>query len=256
MLQLQSPIGSLIFHSYSNPASIGDDSLLEKIDNLSDIIQNRTLHKGIEYTSRSLHNELFEIRVHFLNLLVSKPELLEELSNRILDEISDKYFLRNDHYGLGLIMSDAWEIYYKIFSGISNNRSFLEAIAEFPLRDIPKWSGLKILLKQYPAEMHPPHLVAFMESSLDFDYALLLSEFIFRDILQVGAEIVNDLKIFLKESLIHFAAYCVLTGYWQPETADEHPFVRNIKIKAAALRLDNGQGVLYSTENLHQLLNS
>ncbi len=256
MLQVQSPIGSLIFHTYHESNIVSSNSLSEKIENLVDIIQYRTIHKGIEYTSKSIYNEMFELRLHFINMLMAQPDILDGLSNKILDEISQKYFLRNDHDGLGLLMSDALEVYYKIFSVlVKNNHSELNNIP-FPLEDMPTWSGFKILLKQYPSKMLPNNIIEFLESSLDFDYALLLSEFVFRDELKIDNEAINELKTFLKKSLTKFGAYCVISGYWQPEIADELQLIRNIKIQAAALRIEEGQGISYTPQSLQHLLSN
>lgn len=253
MLQVQSPIGSLIFHTYHEPSLVNNDSISDKIENLVDLIQFRTIQKGIDYTTKSIYNEIFDVRLHFVNFLVSQPDVLNNLSNKILDEIAQKYFLSNNHDGLGLLMSDVWEVYYKIFSELEKNAG-VGLNTPFPLEGMPTWSGFKILLQQYPASMLPNTLIEFFESSFDLDYALLLCEFIFRDQLKIDKAALKELKVFLKQSITSFGAYCVLSNFWQPEKSDESQMIRNIKIRAAALRLEQGGGVSFSTEKLAQQL--
>jgi len=162
-------------------------------------------------------------------MLVSQPEILHGLQNKIVDEIAQKYFRGNDYDGLGLLTSDALEVYYKIFSiWVKNNAADLST-KQFPLEDMPTWSGFKILLQHYPNNMLPNHLIEFLESSFDFDYALLLSEFVFRDKLKIDKPAIKELKTFLKKSLTSFGAYCVLSNFWQPEKSDESQMIRNIK---------------------------
>src|SRR5712675_565750 len=107
MAQAQAPIAKfiLLFYKENNNSSYST-SLKEKVENLVDLIKIRTIEKGIEYSSNSLQNEMFDVRIELLQFLAEEPELLEKLEARIIEEIANKYYLNERHQKLGLVVAD------------------------------------------------------------------------------------------------------------------------------------------------------
>src|SRR3989344_6209129 len=148
MLQLQSPFGKFISLSHQDPNFHDDSSLSEKLENFIDLIKYRIQNKGIEQTSQSLQNELFEIRIELISLLFEKPAILKKYEKIIIDEITKKYYITGLNKKLGQTIADTLEVYFKVFSSFSG--IFAEHINKpsntIPKNEIPTLNGLKFSL--------------------------------------------------------------------------------------------------------------
>lgn len=255
MVQTQSPIGKFILLTYEEPNSIGNLALTKKIENLVDLIKIKTQTRGLEHTSQSIKNELFDIRIELLNFLMGSPGTLKVFEKRILEEISNKYYITGVYKKLGQAVADALEIYFKIFSHVSNIVSNEISTNSFNINEIPSLNGLKYLLSLQPSK-ELENYVSWLESSLDFDYALIVSDFVFSNTIHFKLNQIQKLELFIKKTIVDFGTYSIVTNIWQPEVEDELQLIRNIKIKAATLEIESGRILSIPSEALHQFISS
>jgi hypothetical protein len=255
MVQTQSPIGKFILLTYQEPNFIGDLALREKVENLVDLIKIKTQTRGLNHTSQSIQNELFDIRIELLNFLMEKPDILKLFEKRILEEITNKYYITGVYKKLGQTVADALEIYFKIFSHLSNIVSNEISTNSFKINEIPSLNGLKYLLSLQPSK-DVENYITWLEASLDFDYALIVSDLIFSNTIHLKQNQTQQLELFIRKSIVDFGSYSIVTNFWQPEVEDELQLIRNIKIKAATLEIESGRTISIPSEALHQFISS
>lgn len=254
MVFTQSPIAKLIYYTYQEPTVFGDFAFNENLENLIDLIKFRTQTKGIEYTSQSLQNELFDIRIELLEFLLEKPEILKGFEGRIIQEIANKFYLSGGHKKLGQLVADSLDVYIKIYSHLTAMISVGLINMKPPSKsDMPSLNGLKNLLSLQPNK-DLENFIIWLESSISFDYALLVSEFIFNGELKLKANEITQLESFLKKTIIDFGTYSIIAGVWTPDVDDELQLIRNIKIKAATKEIESGKVLSYSNEALQELI--
>ncbi len=255
MIQSQSPIGKFIFLAYEEPNFINNSSLREKVENLVDLIKIKTQTRGIEDASKSLQNELFEIRIECLNLLLEKPDLLVLYEKRILEEITNKFYVTGVHKKLGQTIADALEIYFKIFSHFSEIISNKIPANSLKINEIPSLNGLKNLHLLQPSK-DVENYITWLEASLNFDYALIVSDLIFKNRIHIKQHQVQQLELLIKKSIVDFGSYSIVTNLWHPDLEDESQLMRNIKIKAAIVEIENGRTISIPSEALYQFISA
>lgn len=253
MLQTQSPIGKFISLTYQEPDFLNNSLFKEKVENMVDLIKIKTQTRGIEHTSHSLQNDLFDIRIELVKFLFQQPGLLKIFEKKILDEISNKYYLSGPNKKLGQAVADSLEVYFKMFSHLSNIVS--EGLADnlSSMNDIPSLNGLKYLLSLQPSK-DVENYILWIEASLNFDYALIVSDLVFANTLSLKSNEIDQLELFVKKSIVDFGSYSILTNFWHPDLEDEIQLIRNIKIKAATLEIENGKSHSSSSEALHKFI--
>ena len=234
MLQTQSPIGKLILLTYKEPNLLENSILKEKVENLIDLIKFKTQTRGIAHTASTLQNDLFEIRIELLSVLLKESNLLKRFEEIILQQISNKYYLTGEHKKLGQRIADSLEVYFKIFSHLSVIISKEIANNSIDSSQIPSLTNLRSLLTLQPQPTKEiENYISWVEASLNFDYALIVSDLIFFDSLTLNKTVIIELEAFIKKSITDFGAYSMLTNFWHPEVDDESSLIRNIKIIAA-----------------------
>lgn len=252
MLQVRSPIGKFILLFNQEPVLVKDGLLKEKLENLIDIIKYRTQKKGLSYTSSTIQDDLFEIRVMLLDYLYNSPEILAEYESKIVKEIGEKFFYQK-HKALGKAVSDTLEVYLQMFSGLSAIAGKDFHRPEKPT-DIPSLSGLKLLQYLQPSKEFEL-LIKWIESSLQYDYFLIVAELFFNDEI-----VLSETPMVLKENIVHsfieFGAYSIITEFWQPAPDEQNQMIRNIIIRSAAIECEMGMGIPINEESLYQLLHS
>ena len=116
-------------------------------------------------------------------------------------------------------------------------------------------NGLKHILSLQPYK-DLGNFIVWHEASINFDYALIVSEFLFNGDLQLESEQITQFESFLKKAIIDFGTYSIVTNFWHPDVNDELQLIRNIKIKAATKEIESVKGLRYSNEALHELINN
>lgn len=233
-MTVQSPIGKLILLSYQESKILNSPLLQEKLDNLIDLIKFRTVNKGLEQTSHSLQNELFNIRIELLGLLLSQPEILKSLEDRILEDIHEKYFLKGPNKQLGLVVSDALHVYLEMFSKLTDLIIEQEP-PDFPKGDIPSFEAFKFALSLQPAPEFANYL-KWLESSLNFDYLLIVADFFLYQEIHLDPKQVKELEGLVRETIIDFASYTTIVGYWDFQENNSIPYFKEISKKVNSIR--------------------
>lgn len=236
-MNVQSPIGKLILLSYQESEILNNPLLEEKLENLIDLIKFRTVNRGFEQTSHSLQNELFHVRIELLSLLLSHPEILKSLQDRILEEIAEKYFLKGPYKQLGLVVSDALEVYLEMFSKFTDLINEQQP-TDFPKVDIPSFEAFKLTLSLQPNPEFTNYL-KWLESSLNFDYLLIVADFFLYKEIQLDAKQVKELEGLVSKSIVDFASYTAVTGYWDFKMNSSIPYFEEISKRISSF-IDSG----------------
>lgn len=253
-LTVQSPIGKLILLSYQESALLNNPLLEEKLNNLIDLIKFRTVNKGFEQTSHSLQNELFNVRMELLSLLFSQPEMLKTLQDRILDDIAEKYFLKGPNKQLGLVVSNALEVYLGMFSKLADLIVEQES-PDFPKGDIPSFEAFKFALSLQPT-LEFANYLRWLESSLNFDYLLIVADFFLYQEIELDSKQVKELEELVRETIINFASYTTITGYWDFQENKSIPYFEEISKRVNSIRLYQNPTVYFRSSGQKQKENS
>jgi predicted Zn-dependent protease with MMP-like domain len=257
MNMTQAPIGKFVSILYNETKNdIISNSLKEKMENLVDLIKIRTTEKGFIYASTSLQNEVFELKIELLQLLANDNGLLEKYQEVILNEIANKYYITDKKLQkLGIGVGDSLEVYFKIFSElkpiIEDN---IDDIVNFNTSKLPSLEGLKALQGLQPSKELENYIV-WSEASLNYDYCLIVADFVISGIIHLKVESIHELEQILRKSIIDFGAYSAFLNIWQPDFEDETTLIRNIKIKTATIEIENGKSQSFFVNDFGKLIN-
>lgn len=252
MLEVKVPISKFIIYSYKETSIIKDISLREKLENLIDLLKIRTKEKGIEHTAKTLQNELIEIRIELIKYLIENPKMFDELQKIIIKEIAKKYNHQGSLKGLCLMMADVLDVNLKMLPELGNliekhSSDIINTAHNFSLEDL-----------RNPLIMPPSResqiMLAWLESSLNIELGLVAGDLVISNEIQISDKEIKTLIRFLKQMVTNYGAYSILINFWKPEIDDEDILIRNIKIKAAALELENGMGSLFSNDTIRELI--
>lgn len=226
-LNVHSPIGKLIKLSYQESEILNDPLLQEKLEKLIDLIKFRTVNIGFGQTSHSLQNDLFNIRIELLSHLLNQPEILKSLEDKILEEISAKYFLEGSNKQLGLVVSNALEVYLEMFSRFSDLIIENQHQTDFSKADIPSFDAFKFALQLQPTREFINY-VRWLESSLNFDYLLIVADFFLDQEIQLNSRQVKELEESVHKTIVDFASYSAITGFWNFQEHKSLPYFEEI----------------------------
>ncbi|MCD4744894.1 MAG: hypothetical protein K8R58_01185 [Bacteroidales bacterium] len=253
MIQYQSPIGEVILYNYWNREKISETNFVfKKIENLIDLIIYRTTTKGVNHTSSTLKDELFELRIEFLNLLNIKEEFFKKIDSFIIEEITSKYNQLENLGELGITYINCLETYFKVITPITN-----ELIENFnepnSLHELPSYQDFKSILSLIPGN-EKNIFSDFVNSSLLFDYCLIVSELVFKEELKLSGSETKNLSMLLYSSIENFGIAAYNIGLWKPNFEDEEQIIRNIKIRLAVQETLKSDNMSYSLDYLKEHL--
>ncbi len=257
MLQTTTPIGKVIFLSYQASGGLKDDGVLQNnLEQLIVVLKHHVSKKGLEEAQVVIEDQLFSLRFDILEYLLKHPDFLEKMENSIVDEIGAKYFSKGKYKELNRTVSDTLEVYLLMFGkmteGIAGNISALSPVPE----NIKKELTLSMLRHAYFLQPNPElkNVIEWFSASVKYDFYLIVAELLLSGELLLEEEEVYSLIRLLKKSIVDFGTYTVLSGIWVPMPEDETQLIRNIKIKAAALSLNMGQGNIVSVDTLSNMM--
>jgi hypothetical protein len=253
-----SPIGKFIFLTSQNPKVLNGDIILKnELENLVISIKNSVNKYGFEKTEKAIEDKLFALRFEVLEYLKSNPDILDSFENTIVQEIGNKYFSNKKFKDLGSATSDSLEVYLSMFQNIAeeikNNISNIKPVPS----DIKNIS-LSALRHINALQPNPEFsvVIEWLSASVQYDFYLLVAEFVMSGEILADEHSLNELPGLVKQSIVEFGAYTILSGLWKPSIDEESQLIRNIKIKASAYRLERGLGINLSHQQVNNLLHS
>jgi hypothetical protein len=259
MLQSYSPIGKFIFLTVQNPSILDSDGPLK--NNVGKLVANLKANisaHGIFNAQQKMEDELFGMRFEILEYLQSHSDVLEDFEATIIEQIGTKYFTTGKYKELGNTVSDTLEVYLSMFSQLLGEiKSNMSSFAATP-NNIKFNITLSSLRHIYSLQPNPELgiLIEWFSASTRYDFFLIAAEFIINNEITVDETELGLLTANLKKAVVDFGVYTMLCGLWKPQTTDETQLMRNIKIKAAAHKIDAGLGKSISIGNLQNLLHS
>lgn len=254
-----SPVGKFIFLTSHDPNVLADDTALStSLSALIFKIKDCIAKNGLVAAQQKTEDDLFSIRFDILEFFKTNPGILKSFEAGIVSEIGKKYFTPGVFKELGKVVSDTLGVYLSMFSNLdATTAGNIGDVAAIPLH---VRTGLSINMLRHVNLLQPnPELATVIEwfsASLKYDFYLLAADFIINNEIIVDAADTQLLPSLLRRSIIDFGAYTVLSGLWQPAEDDENQYVRNIKIKAAAHRMEKGMGTHLSLQDVNDLLHA
>lgn len=244
-MNFQPVIGEIIVREYNNDSpdeNIFDSKLLDRIENLIDIILSRAVSKGLEYTAHSVFDELFEIRMMILNNSDYKDMFFSEIDDLIMEDVSSKLEDSKPPSKIERAYIISMELYHKIINPIisqikglteEDNNEFENVISE-----IPSYASYLETIEILPIPNEGKNLIKnYQNSSLLFDFYSLVF-----NLSENYPLVIKDKSKFctsLYDSIEDFAYYAALLGVWNIDDDDETSLVRNIKIRLSIFELLN-----------------
>ena len=253
MITTENPIGEMISFLYRKDDFNDEKTLIKDIRSLIDLIIIRTKKNGVNDTLKSLQDDLFKLRLEFIN----EPELFNEITNNLNNSIQDRINLQYNktttHKNLELAFVNSINIYNQI----SSNQFNLLAEDSFHLfKNIPKldYKGFTNLIKSLPGK-ESKLILSYLDSSISLDYALIVSELIFDEKLKLKNTEIEKLILILKNSIEDYAVLSNIFGFWTPADEDETQWIRNIKIRISLFesKLSENQNDI-SSDDLKNML--
>lgn len=252
MKQYKTPTGILLIHSYQENLDIYSPVLREKIENFIDLTKYRTEKNGVIDSAASLKEEIFDIRLEFIKLFNLPNEYFKTLDKSIAQNIWMTYPNRSNHKLLNEAVVLGLKTYFKIVSPIIS-----KVEKDFGFTDklfVPEnvnYHTVDALAAIYPGDLFLK-FKQWLDASLTFDFALVLSELIFNEELKLKKQQIDTLIKLLKSSIEDFGFLSSLFGAWAPDFEDEEQIIRNIKIRVAAYHANLLSSKPYSKQSLKE----
>jgi hypothetical protein len=252
MIQAQAPIDSYIISVYKQPDKLkADNALLEKVENLVDIIKSRIISKGIGYTCSSLRDELWDLRWEVVFQQKNLDKVFSAIKEETLTQISISAY-NQDH--LEIVKAECLSLYTKLLVPVHQNvsKQFTTLSSQDFVNAKNAYGSLKLLYSTTPAA-ELERTLKWIESSLDFECGLIITRLIFSKDLIVDSITKDEIAKHLKESVISMAFYFAIMGMWRPEDDDEDQYVRNVKILLADYELKHSNQPTFSLSEFQKL---
>ena len=234
MKQFKAPTGILLIHSYQDNLDIHSPVLREKIENFVNLAKCRTEKNGVLDSVVSLKEEMFYIRLEFVKLFNLSNEYFKNLDNSITKKIWTTYSNPFRYKSLNEAIVVCLKTYFKVVTPIISRvgKDFANTGKLFIPENV-NYHTLDALVAMYSGDMFLK-FKQWLDASLIFDFALILSELILNEELKLKKQQIDILVKLLKSSIEDFGFLSSLFGAWTPDSEDEEQIIRNIKIRLAA----------------------
>lgn len=232
MIATKAPIGEIINYIHKNSDSYLENGLLKKIEALIDLIIIRTDKKGIDEALNSLQDNIFELKFEIINNTKLVRDTFKDLNDTIENRIKKQFNKTTKHKYLEQAYVNAINIYGQIAEAIIEKVSNTPFVA---INNLPsyKYDHIVTFLKSLPGK-ESQFILSYIKSSIDLDYAFIVSELIFNNELKIKNAEIDNLCLLLKNSIEEFAVYSKAFNLWSPSDSDESQWIRNIKIRISA----------------------
>ena len=234
MRQFKAPTDILLIHTYQDILDIHSSVLREKIENFVNLAKCRTEKNGVLDSVVSLKEEMFYIRLEFVKLFNLSNEYFKNLDNSITKKIWTTYSNPFRYKSLNEAIVVCLKTYFKVVTPIISRvgKDFANTGKLFIPENV-NYHTLDALVAMYSGDMFLK-FKQWLDASLIFDFALILSELILNEELKLKKQQIDILVKLLKSSIEDFGFLSSLFGAWTPDSEDEEQIIRNIKIRLAA----------------------
>jgi hypothetical protein len=233
MFATKEPTSSFISIGHHQPDFFQNGAIELQIEDLVNIIKSQITQKKLEDLSKSLHEKMFALRTEAILYFANEGNLKQILHIKFDEQLkNDK---KNDKLKLlKNILRQVLIQHNEIFSEYNLDSQTLKYASEKP-----HFSAFDIF------ELHHDVRVKFTKKcinySLDFEFALVISDLVITNEINLTENQINDNLIpFLKQSITSFGAYSIFTGFWTPKNMNENQIMINTKILASTLELEFG----------------
>ncbi|HFA48942.1 MAG TPA: hypothetical protein ENJ95_07995 [Bacteroidetes bacterium] len=255
MLATREPLGRFIVLAHNEKGIITKSSIEQEIDDLVDIIKVRVQSKKLKAVAESLYERIFEIRFDVIEWSANQNISVSDYLHKINHEIANK--LQLAHYSdLAKEAATVLDVHEKIFSPIAEKLTldnFGQLLDELN-NNKPTYETIK-LLSIHPAPQIQ-YLKKWLDTSLDIEFGLILSDLILTGQIEFSKKRINELILFLKDTINRYGAYSIFTGFWQPCSDDVSNLTNKMQILAATIEMDNNIYYKTSKEELFNFVNN
>lgn len=254
MKQYKMPTGILLVYSYQESLDIYSPVLREKIENFIDLTKYRTEKNGVLDSAVSLKEEIFDIRLEFVKLFNLPNEYFKNLEDSISKKIWMTYSNPSRYKSLNEAIVICLKTYFKIVNPIISKveKDFMIANKLFTSENV-NYHTIDALVAMYPGDLFLK-FKQWLDASLTFDFALVLSELILNKELKLKKQQIDVLIKLVKSSIEDFGFLSSLFGAWTPDEEDEQQIIRNMKIRLAANHTDVLSSKPYEKQSLKEAI--
>ncbi|HRI62515.1 MAG TPA: hypothetical protein PK228_22395, partial [Saprospiraceae bacterium] len=201
-----------------------------------------------------LLEKLFALRLEAAAAIRSDKDFFDKTENKLVKEVAVKYEVVGKTAKLANAMSNVLKVYGEILSALQlkivhpqSGLSIFDYNQKPTLRDI---RGLSLLQPSPEIERY----LEWISASLAFEYYLVAGDLVLSKKILLSLDETNLLAQQLRLAFEIFAAHSTLSGLWKPKEEDERQLIRNIKIVTAIFRTERGTGVIYTAENMSDII--
>lgn len=249
------PISEFIVSAYNNKNIIKSPSMNNRIENLFNIISSNLHSKPLEVIAESLQDKLFELRLEFLDWFGTNSQN-KNLSNEFQEKIDKEIRLKaqlSSYSNLAFTVTSALNIYEQIVSPML--KKYEEVREGVPGDNKPTYADVKKEVADNPSPKIQ-YQGKLLLASLNLDFGFIVADFVLTNQLKLSKEENEKLIEFINAALVHFGAYSIFTGSWQPDKNDTSDLINKMGILAATIELDNKMyaKTITTTEELYNLI--
>lgn len=229
MITSKTPVGEMINFLYKNDGFYKEKPLFKEITTLVDSIIIKSKENGVNEALKSSTDDLFKLRLEIINDTNLSQDIIDDLNILIQERIEFQFSHNTNYKALEFAFVSALDVYGKISL---NRKDFSSEDFFNSIKNIPQlnYTNFISLLKSLPGK-ESKLILSYLNSSISLDYALIVSELVFDDKLNLKKSEIDNLISILKNSIEDYAVFSYRFGFWSPSDEDESQWIRNIKIR-------------------------
>lgn len=232
MFTTTTPISEIINYLYESEDSNREDRLIRLSKELVNSIIFKIQKDGLTETPLDFRRKLFEIRLEIIIQSQALQDTFRNLNDNIFNRIQLQFDELTKYKDLEYAFVNSLNIYASIANQIAdslvNDSSVIEKPSKFTYDDFI------YALKNSPGKTSEFYL-SFIDSSLDLDYTLLVTELLFDQKVNISKSKREKLRSVLKNTTEEYALNAYQLELWFPDDEEESQWMRNIKIRISLL---------------------
>jgi hypothetical protein len=238
MITLKEPVGRLIVLAHNQKNMIAQSHMEQSVEDLIDIITIRLLTKTVAAVSESVLERIFDLRFEVIEWLAAENTTISDFQSVINQAIVHNLGL-SEHTELSKMLVLVLNSYDKIITSV------IEKVGVEPFNTMiqsekPSYKAIELI------SLHPSpqiqYLKKWVDASLKIEFGLIVADLVLTKQILFESHRIQELILFLKETIVQYGAYSIFTNFWEPDEHDTTKMTHLMEILAATIELEHKIG--------------
>jgi hypothetical protein len=250
MITIKEPVGRLIVLAHNQKNMIAQSHIEQSVEDLIDIITIRLLTKSVAAVSESVLEKIFDLRFEVIEWLDAEKATISDFQSVINQAIVHNLGL-NEPFELTKMVVIVLNSYDKILTSVIEKVG-LEPFNQMIQNEKPSYKAIE-LISRHPS---PPiqYLKKWVDASLKIEFGLIVADLVLTKQILFESHRINELIVFLKDTMVQYGAYSIFTNFWEPDENDTSKMTHLMEILAATIELEHKMGYKTTQNQLFNLI--